>query len=422
MKSVWKVVAMLLVFAAAVGRGEEPRTNLWRVQVGGVHQWARHMRVEGPAPTIPQSVWSGLPALEGISIQPGLPTTPFYPITVANPFPNSIFDDGYLGPDQQTSPTPIPGYPDHFGMTVNWHADSPAQYDQSDPSHPVLNFKLTDEAAALGNTVLTSDGKQNDLPTDGIELKLSRRLYTWTNSNIRADRSGLTLTNGYTTLDLVAGLVWFPPDRQRSTRAASQSLSGIVEHYAYLDYWALHPTPGIPVVPLTDFINQGYAGSYSDLYGPLLPAQYDSWYASLGNTIGTVRDTVQFDSRVWRLRGELGVTLTKDITRDLSAYVSPLFALEFVDMYATRRETLTYTDAGGTTTISSRMDNNQKMAVVPGFLLTAGADYLISETWFVGASLGWEWLTRDPSIRVGPSRLKFDLDGGEFSLYLGRNF
>jgi hypothetical protein len=59
---------------------------------------------------------------------------------------------------------------------------------------------------------------------------------------------------------------------------------------------------------------------------------------------------------------------------------------------------------------------------IPGFLLTGGLDYLLSEHWYAGASVGWEWLARDPSIRIGPNKIRYHLDGGEFSLYVGRYF
>ena len=58
----------------------------------------------------------------------------------------------------------------------------------------------------------------------------------------------------------------------------------------------------------------------------------------------------------------------------------------------------------------------------PGVLLTAGVDYRFSENWYAGASLGYEWLFQDPSVRVGPDKVTFDLNGGEMSLYVGRRF
>jgi outer membrane protein W len=62
------------------------------------------------------------------------------------------------------------------------------------------------------------------------------------------------------------------------------------------------------------------------------------------------------------------------------------------------------------------------MSLYPGVLLTAGVDYRISENWYAGASLGYEWLFDDPSVRVGGYRVDYDLNGGEFSLYVGRHF
>jgi outer membrane protein W len=62
------------------------------------------------------------------------------------------------------------------------------------------------------------------------------------------------------------------------------------------------------------------------------------------------------------------------------------------------------------------------MAVYPGVLLTAGADYRVTENWYAGASVGYEWLFQDPYVHVGPDKVTYDLNGGEVSLYIGRYF
>jgi hypothetical protein len=115
--------------------------------------------------------------------------------------------------------------------------------------------------------------------------------------------------------------------------------------------------------------------------------------------------------------------LVKPITERLDVYLAPQFVLEFVDMDVERTETVTFTDRAGTKTQkASHRDKKHKTTVVPGVLLTAGADYRFSENWFVGASFGWEELTSDPHVRVGSDRIKYDLSGGEFSAYIGRRF
>ena len=127
---------------------------------------------------------------------------------------------------------------------------------------------------------------------------------------------------------------------------------------------------------------------------------------------------MEISSKLWRLRGECGLEFVKPVTERLDVYVAPQLVLELIDMSADRSETATYNG----TQVSSTSDSKDKMTVIPGGLLTAGADYRFSENWFVGASVGWEWLTYEPSIRVGPDKVKYDLDGGEVGLYVGRHF
>jgi hypothetical protein len=408
-----------MLSAIVVARGDDSRTNKWQMQVGWVHQWGRGMSVSGPAPSISARDLSSAP-LGGSTLLSGVPT-PSIPLTG---FINRDFNDGYVHPDIFTGDTGLLSTdPERYGMTWNWGANntSGSQYNYPNNDHPTLSFHVNDREAVLGAATVTGSTTDDELPTEGLEIKFSRRLCTWTNSNLNAD-GPLTWTNGNITLDLVLGLVLFPQVSQHVARQASLGVYSVNETYTYFDYYGSSAGGGYP--PLTF----PYAGTFGSYYGPaagpLIPELPESWTYGPGSLLGTARDCVAIDSEIWRLRGEIGLTLTKEITQRLSAYVSPQFVLEFVDMRACRHETLTYTDAqaGGTTTVFSRTDSKQKMTLVPGFLLTGGVDYLLSENWFVGASLGWEWLARNPSIRVGPDRVHFDLDGGEFSLYLGRHF
>lgn len=414
------IILLLMLTAVMDARGEDshadaPNTNLWKVQVGWVHQWGRSMRVSGPAPAISGS---DLSALISRTVLSGAPA-PTYPdgslLTDRN------FDDGYVRVDYWTGDVGLllgPN-PERYGMTWNWGCDNAGQYNYDSGNHPTLSFHISGNDAMLGTPTLTGGRSDDELPTDGIEVKLNRRLHTWTNITQDADNPNLTWTNISTTLDLVLGAAWFPKVRQHVVRQAAMNVYGVTEVYTYLDYYGTSDGGSWPQLDVP------FQGIFGDAYtaGPLIPERPESWDYTT-DLLGTARDRVSIESEIWHLRGEIGLTLTRELTQRLSAYVSPQFVLEFVDMRARRQETLTFTDAqtGIPTTIASRPRSKHKMTVVPGFLVTAGADYLLSENWYVGASLGWEWLTRDPSIRVGPSRVRFDLDGGEFNLYLGRHF
>ena len=410
---------LLMVALMTIARGEDSRTNQWQLQVGWVHQWGRGMSVQGPAPAI--SVSAVDTVLAGRDLVSGTPG-PSIPLTG---FINRDFNDGFVHNDIFTGDPGLLGTdPERYGMTWNWGANNilNSQYNYDSGNHPTLAFHLDDREAVLGPVGMSGGTSSDQLPTDGVEFKLSRRLCTWTNGNYTADGSNISWTNGATMLDLVLGVALFPRAEQHVARQASAGVNAVDETYTYFDYYGAAVNGGFP--PLT-FPYTGSMGAYGDPpAGPLIPELPESWSYVMGPLLGTARDRVAIDSSLWHLRGEAGLTLTKEMSARWSIYFSPQFALEFIRMQAVRSETLTYTDvlSGGTTVISSRSDSNQKSTVVPGILLTGGADYLISENWYLGLSLGWEKLARTPQIRVGPSTVRFDLNGFEGSLYLGRHF
>jgi hypothetical protein len=416
------MIGLLLVSAAGMNayggddRASDDGTNLWKIQVGWVHQWGRGMRVSGPTPAI-----SGvdLSRLIGRAILSGAPT-PTYPDN--NLLADRNFDDGYVRADYWTGDIGLllgPN-PERYGMTWNWGCDNASQYNYDGGGNPTLTYRLSGSEAVLGApSMLQRQSGDDDLPTEGLSVRLSRRLYFWTNTTQDAENHGVVKANTNTTLDLALGLSWFPKMTQKIVRQATMNVYGITEVYTYLDYYGTGAGGSWPPLDVP------YQGIYGDAYtaGPLIPERPVNWDYTQ-DLLGTARDRIVINSEIWRLRGELGVSLTRALSESLSVFIAPQFVLEFVDMRASRRETLTFTDAvsGDTTTTTSPARSKHKMSVVPGFLLTVGAEYLLDEDWFVGASLGWEWLAKDPSIRVGSSRLRFDLDGGELNLYLGRHF
>jgi hypothetical protein len=135
--------------------------------------------------------------------------------------------------------------------------------------------------------------------------------------------------------------------------------------------------------------------------------------------MGTLNKSVNIKSKVWRLRGATGVEFSVPLTERLSVYVAPQAVLEFVDMSVDRTETTSYTGGGESRSIS---DHEHKMGVYPGVLLTAGANFQLTDHWYLGASAGYEWLFVDPYVHVGPDKIEYNLSGGECSLFIGCSF
>lgn len=405
---------MFVVLATVVAaRGDDSNTNKWRVQVGYVHQWGRGMRISGPGPSLSGDVLSSIP-LGSIHLVSGTPA-PTYDLTSYIP---RTFLDGHVSPDRWTTdpglrPGSDPTTAGDYGMTWNWRADNASQYNYDNGNHPTLTFHLQDRAMIDTRDTLTGSADTDDLPKWGIEVKATRWLHSWTNDT---PVTGHSWSNIEANLDFLVGVAWFPQTRQRDRRMASRNIRGVSETYTYLDYYGTAAGGSYPPLDMP------YSGTY-DGPGPLLPELPES--VTLTTTqIGSAQDRLSLESRMWHLRGEIGLELSRPVSERLTVSLAPQFALEFVDMTASRSERATYTDAQTrqTTVFASSTIRKHKMAVVPGFLLTAGLDYRFTEHWYAGASVGWEWLAYDPSIRVGPNRMKFDLDGFEGSLYLGRHF
>jgi len=405
-KPMRKSLMMSVLMAALAGYGDEPRANpgrdsavrtnkAWQVQVGWVHQWGRGMTVKGPA-TAPLSGGRGL-----MSGAAGLT----YPDNSAL-IPRT-FDDGYVRPDLWTHDPGVPA--ERRGMTWNWGANNASQYDYDGGVHPTLTFHINRGEYVGSAYSLRSDSADDDVPSNGIEIKAKRLLRSWVKGG------GVTNDpNAKVALDmnLVVGLAWFPSGKQKYRREMGQDSYSLTESYTYLDYF------GTPEGGSWPALDVPYAGSYGTVggsdAGPLIPGTPES-SALASAYLGTAHSSVEVKSKLWRLRGEIGVEFAKPLTERLCVYVAPQLVLEFVDMSVDRTET-------GMGLAGSKSEHKHKMAVYPGVLLTAGADYRLSETWYAGASLGYEWLFDDPSVRVGSDRVEYDLNGGELSLYVGCRF
>jgi hypothetical protein len=302
-------------------------------------------------------------------------------------------------------------------MTWNWGANNASQYNYDGGVHPTLTFHQNRGDYVGSSYSVRSANSEDDFPSEGIEIKASRLLHSWT--------SGSGQTNApndkvFLDMSVVFGLALFPRSTQKYHRASGQDMFNLSDTYTYLDYYGTPAGGSLPPLGLP------YSGSYGTgtdpTAGPLIPVTPESAGRSSAY-LGSYQDSVEIKSKLLRLRAETGIEFTKPITERLDVYVAPQVVLEFIDMHAERSETLSFTDAAGNSSvIASRSDSKHKMTVVPGLLLTAGADYRISDNWYTGASVGWEWLAQEPSMNVGPDKVQFDLGGGEFSLYVGRRF
>jgi hypothetical protein len=402
------IVAIMALSSALAGYGEEasPReerdtsssSNKWKVQVGWVHQFGRGMSVRGPKP---------MPSTGGrlsLNIAPGLT----YPDNSA--VIDREFDNGFVRQDLWTGDPSVPA--ERQGMTWYWSA-SASQYNYDSGNHPTLTFSR-DQGEYVGNAYTTQRGgtSDDDMPTDGIEVIAKRLLHSWTTGGGTSNEPNERV---WLDMNLVVGLAWFPSAQQRHTRAMGQDVYSLSENYTYLDYYGTQAGGNWGPLPLP------YTGTYGTVggndAGPLIPVTPES-AELLSAYQGTYTKSVNIKSKLWRLRGAMGLDFSFPLTERLSVYVAPQAVLEFVDMSVDRTETDSVPGGGE----SSRADHEHKMAVYPGVLLTAGANYQLTTHWYLGASAGYEWLFVDPSLHVGPDKITYDLSGGELSAFIGYSF
>jgi hypothetical protein len=393
-------------------RPEVCRTSdVWRVQAGVVRQWGRGVRFSGPAAAVNPGVLAGGLPCGPVTPRAGDPL-PTYDLTSFVP---RTFDDGYVNPDLWTGDSGLQVTdPERYATTWNWQAGS-GQYNYDAGDHPTLTYHLHNNPSIdAADTVAGSRG-DDDLPAWGFEVKALRALHTWTNDT---PVSGESVSNVAGRLDLVLGVAWFPQARQQRRQSASREVEAVTETYTYRDFFGTAAggswgslDPSLP-----------YTGNYWGP-GPLIPALPEGWDPTVVQ-VGTVRDRVTLEASCWHMRGELGAMLTRPLSDRWSVSFAPQLVAELVVIQAWRDEALTWTDAtsGQTTVLARERASRSRVALVPGLLLTAGMDYQLSEHWNLGGSVGWEKLAGAPTLRIGRDRVRFELDGWEGSLYLGRSF
>jgi hypothetical protein len=412
--STTSIIAIVALTSALAGYSEESgakaekntitnasdnANNQWKVQAGWVHQFGRSMSVRGPSPT-PNT--GGRPSL---SARPGLKysdNTQYIP---------RQFDNGFVNPDLWTGDSSVPV--ERQGMTWFWGADNTVKYTAG--ANPTLTFSVArGEAVDSAYTISSSGDSEDDMPTDGIEVMVKRILYSWTRGGGTSNEPNEKV---WLDMSLIVGMVWFPSAKQRHLRSMGQNVYGLSESYTYLDYYGSTAGGSNPRLDIP------YTGTYGTIggsdAGPLIPGLPDS--ATQNQTyLGSINHSIALESKLWRLRSEVGVEFSMPIFERLSLFAAPQLVFEFVDMSVHRSETSSYSGPGGGSV--SQYDSKHKMGVYPGALLTAGANFLITKNWYIGASVGYEWLFVDPSIKVGPDKVTYDLNGGEASLYVGCSF
>ena len=106
-----------------------------------------------------------------------------------------------------------------------------------------------------------------------------------------------------------------------------------------------------------------------------------------------------------------------------SLSLTPAMTLNLVDMDVSRSEVFiaTYSD-GSTQTLNSWKDTDSETKVLLGASFTAGVDLDLFSGWFAGAFGGYDWVSDDVDISIGPNTVSMDTSGFSLGMEVGKQF
>lgn len=352
------------------------------------------------------------------------------------PSTSGTYSDGYM---KATTAFTFNKASPAYGMTWNWGYDDNAQYDAAN-----LTLTLTRQingtligsdrtgtkqrtVVDVNNTVMPGDADE-DFTAIGAEIGVEREI-------IKNDQWSLGL------LLCVAGFdpqsvnqsetVWqgqMTENSYETTRVESDFSA-----YATYTQTSVFGDPNNSVLPGNP------APYYGTDAGPGPPINYNassSTYTTIGTPQPTSAGTVTESTRLVSTRTWQGVSGV-DYDMDLDHYAfrigptinwqidfitlafQPWLSLNYIDLTATRTETLTITDPNGIASAQRWQDKNSDEQWIFGGGMKASVNVFITDQIFCGINAGYDWLSQDAENAVGPSQISVDISGYELGLALG---
>lgn len=326
------------------------------------------------------------------------------------------FDDGYVNMDPGT------GNPASIDPTVTWYwgYENDGQYDAGSDT---LNFHRTTSESGSGRivtlTTLQDDPASFDDTFSGWGLELV---------------GGYPLrTRGKLRVDLCAGLagIWGAEADLGGSTFAEQIQDDrysvrdtITDTYTY-------DTTGVtvPAAP--------HEGTYDGPFDtpPVIPSP------TIPNRPSSVdrdtdRSTRRTSSTTWSARNHINMEVDTDLYElwlgprlalqandRLALHVTPKVSATYVDASVDRTETFvaTYAD-GSSATLNSWSDSGSESKFVFGAGVAAGADLEFENGMFAGIWGGYEWVSEDVDVQVGPNTVAVDASGYTAGAVIGYRF
>lgn len=163
-----------------------------------------------------------------------------------------------------------------------------------------------------------------------------------------------------------------------------------------------------------------YNGPFDDPPAPgvVIPNQP----ASSAQTTGVNRAAFHVDQGLYQFN--LGPQFAYAASSCLRLRFRPTVSLNIMDVEVRRSETFDQTTAGGgrVPLHAPWFDQNDKTKVALGLGVTAGADWELGRGYYTGVFGGYEWISDEVRVAVGPNTVSLNGSGFVAGLVLGKKF
>jgi hypothetical protein len=157
--------------------------------------------------------------------------------------------------------------------------------------------------------------------------------------------------------------------------------------------------------------------------GPLIPnvptARYRDYH---GASMWYAENRLDLDVDSSYLEFWIGPRLTTEVAEQLTAFVTAKVGPALINVDAERTERFTITSADGSVSEAGRWQDDAcegEWKFAAG--LRAGIQWEFAETWYAGASVGYDWVD-EVEVNVGPNRVIIDPSGLVVGINIGKQF
>lgn len=356
--------------ATCLGQEEGAKSELFWLKAGPVYRGGMKADASGSSHTQNQ----GTHALGALQSPAGVGS--------AGSFADRTYDDGYVRRDPGT------GIPSTIDPNVTWYwgYDNGAQYD-ADAETLTFHRTGTEGYQKTLDAALDAD---DTMAGYGAELV-----------------GGLPLKDGKFSLALCLGL--------QGIFDADASLDGSTyeEGVGRLDVRDTYDVSGVSIP------SAGFRGTYDGPFGtppvipsPVIPNRPTSRSSSLTDMKWSARNAISMDAKTDLLELWLGPRLALQASDRISVNLTPKVSVNYVDVSVDRSETFVATDAAGrSATLDRWTDSGSETEFIFGAGATAGVDVEITDHLFAGVWGGYEWVSDEVDVTVGPNTVSVDASG-----------